>query len=161
MSKNLSFGVGLKSPTLIIKYGTGITYSNQTNGCACSYKEIEGFIIPISLSHECFFNPRFWYDEYGFCNRNIHKIFYNVKWDDRKTTLITLSDLDEALRIGAANCIESDIRGWHLWQEFCEFLEEELEYLELKVRQDIPSQEAWVNINTKYGEGIISWENCD
>jgi hypothetical protein len=156
-----TFGIGLNSPTLVIKSNTGIIYSNQVNGCSCSYREIEGFIIPIDLSHPVYFNPRYWYEEYGFCNRNIYQIFGKAKWDDYKTTMISLYDLNEQLRIGSANQEHNDIRLWHAWDKFCEFLEEELEYLTLKVRQDIPSVEAWINVVTEHGEGIISWKNCD
>lgn len=158
------FSIGTVGPTLIIKRETGIKYCNQVNGCSCWQNSIEGFIYPYEFKHSYYFSPGFWYDQYGIAknNRLVYEIFEGRHFNDKMNETITYRELYDLLGKGAANQDgKNDIRNWREWKSFCDYLEIELDHIELKVRQDIPSVEAWVEVNTKHGEGIITWENCD
>lgn len=55
----------LHQPAIIVKAETGLIYTNQTNGVACSHPSQEGFLVllPPARPEIRVFNPGYWYDE--------------------------------------------------------------------------------------------------
>lgn len=161
MVDKMKINYAITQPTLIIKKDTGVIYSAQVDGCSCGYKEIEGYIYPWEITKnpytDLFFNPSWWYKQYGFSTDAIHELF-------RKNAQpsYTLEELDDLLRKGSANGrYHEDLKNWSYWEEFVQFLEAEFNGIELKVSQSEKQVEAWINVGTIFGDGVITWENCD
>lgn len=54
----------LRQPAIIVKAETGLIYTNQTNGVACSHPSQEGFLVMLPPPGEKVrvFDPGFWYN---------------------------------------------------------------------------------------------------
>jgi hypothetical protein len=162
MVDKMKINYAISAPTLIIKKDTGVIYTTQVDGCGCGYREIEGYICPWeitkNLETSLFFNPAWWYKQYGFSTDSMHELFRNKKTQSS----YTLEELDVLLRKGSANGrYGEDLKNWCFWDEFCEFLDQEFEDVKLKVSQSEKQVEAWIIVNIAFGEGVITWENCD
>lgn len=155
-----------KEPTLIIQAPTGILYGNQVNGCSCEFKTIEGCILPVTLDHEYYFNPSWWYYQYGY-TKGVSKIYNQIQdvLKNHDYSTMNIADLmlliDRNLRYGSANGNNQDLKSWDEWKHFVEFIEEECEHIDLEVKQTSRQVEAWIQVCTKHGDGILTWENCD
>lgn len=54
----------LKQPAIIVKADTGLVYSNQTDGVACSHPHQEGFLVILRpVEKERIFDPNMWYKD--------------------------------------------------------------------------------------------------
>lgn len=158
----------IDKPTLIISHKTGIFYGQQTNGCSCEYHDIEGYIVPFyscRFNGSNYFDSSWWYNQYGY-TKNIGKVYKaisetinNITFPLDKEKIIL--DIDKKLRSGSANGNLEDLKSWELWDDFCGFVEDVYTNFNLKVRQDVRQVEAWIKISCCYGEGVLTWGNCD
>lgn len=54
----------LEQPAIIVKAETGLIYSNQVNGVACSHPRQEGFLVLLSPANKSdIFSPDRWYKQ--------------------------------------------------------------------------------------------------
>lgn len=147
---------GLESPVLIVPSKTGIFYYNQTNGCGCNQREIEGYLIPLPFA-----DPM----KYVFCN---HLLWYEKGWNKLpppkswKKLGISFEETAKDLR----NNEKSRICLW--WDEVCESIFEFGENgggYDMQVMKTVPQEEAWFRVrivlNGKRVEAILTWGNCD
>ncbi len=149
---------GIKDPVLIFEASTGVKYFNQCGGCSCTHKEVEGFIFPAVLKKEDskFFDPKLWYQSYGW---NSLKVSEFLKQENKNKTFTPT----EIVRILSEDSLNwRDIRSWAKYKMFCLEIDELLEPYGVQINPDKQSIEAWVHISsTNFGDGILTWENCD
>lgn len=149
----------ISEPTLIIKHSTGVIYGEQVDGCACRYMEVEGYILPFSLTHEernsIYFNPQWWYHQYGATTDFISKLIWKSQ-SDKETVYIG------EIRENAYNgCLNHNFVKWKKFGIVSGFIEEVYEKINLKIKLDCPQYEAWLEFSSNEGDGILTWENCD
>lgn len=160
-------------PTLILSHPTGIIYHNQVDGLSCRQESIEGFIYPLyatkKVTKHKFFNPRWWYSQYGYNYDNLRTIC-GIFTPNRT---ITTNELDLVLRQGSANGLNNNLKEWKYWNKFKRFI---YVHFDLKVREELPCMEAWIPVSTRINtssnylqdpkdfvnyDGVLTWRNCD
>ena len=142
----------LKQPAIIVKAETGLIYSNQTNGVACSHPQQEGFLVVLDPPPEgCrLFNPSWWYKEMPALNDPLydeleavlnHK--YRHNWHVRDISVARKAKNTEAwVHITFRGDLEvGTMMGGGT---FC------------KDVNDKPQPQ-----NYPIYEGVLTWENCD
>lgn len=148
----------IKDPVLIFEAKTGITYFNQCGGCSCSHMEMEGFILPyqVKSSDSEFFNPTMWYNSYGWDSSNVRE-FYSKEGVGKTYAS------HEVLEILSRNSLNyKDIRKWRRFNDLKYTISSLYSGISLCVNEEKPSIEAWLYVSSpEFGDGVLTWENCD
>ena len=147
----------LGQPAIIVKYPTGLIYSNQTNGVACNHPEQEGFLVPLfpllgKESH--LFDPGWWYEEMPALDASLYNQLEKVlnsrfEWHVRNLRVDRKAKNQEAW-------IHITFRGDFNPGMFSSGL----------FRRKDGSVPNWTDKIINYKdypkyEGILTWENCD
>lgn len=172
---------GLDNPVLIVPAKTGVVYYNQVEGCGCSQKEQEGYIIPLPkidlLKHTCF-NPVMWYDKAHsstFVPRNIKsstdkekekKVFHKwceaAGWAESKMSILQAT----------AYMYEWESKNWfNSVMEQIEGMDQELN-MKIRILRREKQMEAWFqvrffdggyfsNSGKQWKRAILTWQNSD
>lgn len=161
----------LPHPILIVPAKTGVIYWQQTGGCDCNYRELEGYLLPImeNLNNNNHFNPAVWYnkgriDKYPYkkpdISSRLKRSFDKVK--------LTVEQAIKSYENYEENKRRLDNKVW--WDDFIENL---ISLTGLRICRSKTSEEAWVWVrpplkdDVKYHNGyykftsaVLTWQNC-
>ena len=116
---------------IIVEKATGIIYTNQCGGTACSQPRAEGFLVPMDM---------YVGDKEGIADLTL----------DQWPTLHHMNKIEELERLVATFSNISNDFEWSPLLDADRLLDD-------KTR----CGEAWVPVMTPYGPGWLTWENSD
>lgn len=141
----------LKQPAIIVKAETGLIYTNQVNGVACSHPSQEGFLVHLPPPPEGvrIFDPGYWYKTMPALDDALYDELEEVL--NRKYSFLWHT---RDIRV------DRKARNYEAW-------------VHVRFRGDFepgrfftgsftkdPNQDARPQDYPEY-EGILTWENCD
>lgn len=140
----------LKQPAIIVKAQTGLVYSNQTDGVACSHPQQEGFLVLLAPAPGSrVFDPRWWYNGVQVLNNELFDEIetllngkYRFEWHIRDVRVDRSAHNQEAwIHVKFRGDFESRVMAGGT---FCTDMNAD------------PKPENYPEY-----EGILTWENCD
>lgn len=126
---------------VVIESKTGVVYGTQCHGVLCEQRYVEGFLIPCG---GLLFNP----DE-GFINSSILRSSFHSNG--------CLYNNPYELKIEEIADKVHQIPIWH----YTNINDCTREHLELDLARKYEMCEAWIPVKTKFGNGVLLWNNCD
>jgi len=139
----------LDGPCLIVEHPTGVEYTNQTNGIFIQHRDIEGYIVPVTVRTKKLpdiFNPM-WWELNGPCERWMNPLSKRIENDPNYHY-----DNNEAIAWAIERWFQKEAKG---------------SVFALEVLKDHDNTEAWYHVQVKFFESdewhkaILTWENCD
>jgi Family of unknown function (DUF6210) len=123
---------------VIVEFPTKVIYRHQCAGYACETREMEGFLVPLSLSAENFIRFFKRYDGHPLIEDGRNKL---TTQDIKKLDVLVSSVV--------------------FWVTKADGLAEQRLNLLLNTEQIDEITEGWVPVKTPYGNGILVFDNCD
>ena len=132
---------------VVIESQTGVVYGTQCGGTACDQRYIEGFLIPCGGLR---FNTN---DLLKVTSKMLTSPFHDSKgclwnrWNETVSEAV-LAEIGENVR---------QVTIWHHTNaDDCT-----RDHLELDLDRVYEIREAWIPVTTKFGRGVLLWNNCD